>query len=191
MTTTNNLLRYDTTTALTLIIPEEFHEKINKIRKKYDGAFPRWMPHINFIFPFIEEEHFEDTVTKLTEAFKTDNVKPFTLQLNKVEYFAKTVKDRKTKRKTKMATFHLKTDDQSGLDQVFNTIKKTLPNVQIKHPTFQAHMTLGQCEEKDFNSLRDELELDDLEFVVDKIYIIQRSKEDKSVPFKVVHKICF
>ena len=186
---TTNQLRFDTTTALTLIIPQDFHEKINKIRQNYDGAFPRWMPHVNFIFPFIEEEHFEDVVTKLTEAFKTDGVKPFTLQLNKLEYFSKTVKDRKTRKKTKMATFHLKTDDQSGLDQVFNTIKKTLPNVQIKHPTFQAHMTLGQCEQKDFATLKETFDLDDMEFEVDKIYIIQRSKEDKSVPFKIVHEI--
>jgi len=114
ITTTNDQLRFDTTTSLTLIISKEFHKKINKIRQKYDDAFPRWMPHVNFIFPFIE-----DTVAKLT-----DGVKPFILRLNKLEYFAKTVKDRKTK-------------IQSGLDQVFNTIKKTLPNVQIKHPTFQ------------------------------------------------------
>ena len=44
-------------------------------------------------------------------------------------------------------------------------------------------MTLGQCEQKDFTTF----DLDDVKFEVDKIYIIQRSKEDKLVPFKIVH----
>ena len=74
-------------------------------------------------------------------------------------------------------------------------IKSTLPNVTIKHPTFQAHMTLGQCPKNDYEALKGEiekqLELDTLNFEVSGISIIQRSKDDKNVPFSLVHQIPF
>ena len=42
-----------TSTALTFVLPDEVHDKINEIRSVSDKAYPRWMPHINFIFPFV------------------------------------------------------------------------------------------------------------------------------------------
>lgn len=182
---TDTKLPYDVTTALTLIIPYQFENRINNVRSKYDRAYPRWMPHVNFIFPFIDSFHFGTVVDKLKLAFVKNNIKPFTLKLNQLEYF---------KRKRDV-TFHLKAEDQSELENVFNVIKSTLPNVAIKHPTFQAHMTLGQCPKNDYEALKSEiekqLELDTLHFEVSGISIIQRSKDDKNAPFSLVHQITF
>lgn len=50
----------DTSTALTLIISPTYHQKINEIRSKHDKAYPRWMPHINFMFPFVPLEQFPE-----------------------------------------------------------------------------------------------------------------------------------
>ena len=83
----NSKLRYDVTTALTLVIPREFHKQINMIRCEHDRAFPRWMPHINLIFPFVEEEHFDNIEEIVKKVIEDNHIAPFELELNKLEYF--------------------------------------------------------------------------------------------------------
>lgn len=170
----------DVTTALTLIVPEQFHERINNIRTKYDRAYPRWMPHVNYIFPFVPAEQFEDVKSRLTEALSS--VSKFTLELTELGNF---------KQKGNV-TFHLRPKSQEGVERVFNAIRAALPEVPVKHPTFQAHMTLGQCKGKDFKKTKSEVETEvdpsSIVFEVDCVYIIQRSKEDKT-PFEIVHRI--
>jgi len=179
MTTTT--LPYDVTTALTLILPNT--PFINGTRSEHDNAYQRWMPHINFMFPFVEEIHLETMKQKLEKAF--GNQKSFKLDLSNLDCF----------QQKKRTTFHLKPSSQTELNKLYTIIRKTLPEVYVKHPQFKAHLTLGQCPKKDYPELKKTLELamanENLVFNIDGIYIIQRSKEDKTVPFKIVHKISF
>jgi RNA 2',3'-cyclic 3'-phosphodiesterase len=179
---TTNTLRYDVTTALTLIFPNI--PFINETRSKHDKAYKRWMPHINFLFPFVEEEHIADMKTRLTKALS--GVKPFQVDLNNLNYFPQG---------KKKVTFHLKPTSQSELNNIYTIVRSTLPEVYVKHPEFRAHLTLGQCSKQDFQSLNQELQVKmktaDLTFDVDALYIIQRSKTDKEEPFQIVHKIEF
>jgi len=176
----SNKKNFDVTTALTLVLPDQFTENVNAVRAKYDRAYPRWMPHINYIFPFVEAERFPDIVATLQEAFANEGLSSFTLRLNKLEYF---------KRK-KDVTFHLKPEDQSGLERVYNVIRKALPDVYVKHPTYQAHMTLGQCKKSEFDSVKSEIgeAFNDVEFEVDRVYLIKRVDNK---PFEVVYTISF
>ena len=173
---------FDVTTALTLVIPTEFHAAVNKIRSKYDRAFPRWMPHMNFIFPFVPREKFDDVKARLEVALA--NFPKFQVKLNQLNKF---------NQKQGNVTFHLATNDQHALDGLFNVVKTTLPEIPIKHPTFKAHLTLGQCKSKDFNAVSSEvnsaIDPSNFAFTVDSICIIARSKEDGTAPFDVVHKI--
>ena len=66
MATVSSIECKEVTTALTLVIPIEFHNKINEIRSKYDRAYPRWMPHINFFFPFVTQTELKNVTEKLT-----------------------------------------------------------------------------------------------------------------------------
>ena len=176
-------LRYDTTTALTFLTPDALSGKINEIRNQHDSAAKRWPPHMNAVFPFVEAEHFDKIVEKLTAIFAAKKIKPFPIRLSKYECF---------KRK-KDVTFHLKPEDQVGLEVVYNIVKAAFPNLPIKRPDFTAHLTLGQCGKNDYEGLIEMVKskLGTLEFMVDGIYILQRSKEDKTIPFKIVHKIPF
>jgi len=171
----------DTCTALTLIIPQEFTMAINVIRCKYDHAYPRWMPHINFMFPFVPPEQFEDAKERLTTAFA--NVKPFDVSLNDIGYFTQKGN----------VSFHLKTNDQSKLDNLFQIIRTALPEVPVKHPTFKAHMTLGKCKKREFDTIKNEIEntiqLHMVKIKVDAVHIIERSHEDKELPFHIIHRI--
>jgi hypothetical protein len=45
--------------ALCIIPPEDLWEPIQHIRRERDKAFPRWMPHINLLYPFYPEAAFE------------------------------------------------------------------------------------------------------------------------------------
>ena len=171
----------DVTTALTLIIPEQFHSQINSVRGKYDRAYPRWMPHVNYIFPFVPADQFDDVKNKLTIALLS--VSKFTIELTELDNF---------KQKGNV-TFHLRPKSQSDLDTVFNAIRHALPEVPVKHPSFQAHMTLGQCKNKEFakvsNEVKSALELPSFTFEINSVYIIQRSHDDKNAPFEIVHTI--
>jgi 2'-5' RNA ligase len=55
------------TTALCIIPPKECWKQIQKIRETYDPAYQRWMPHINFFFPFYKSSTFEECEKILKE----------------------------------------------------------------------------------------------------------------------------
>lgn len=169
----------DVTTALTLVIPSELHSGINKIRSKYDRAYPRWMPHMNFIFPFVPREQFNDVKERLEVAMS--HFPKFDVQLNQLNKF---------NQKKGNVTFHLAPSNQQKLDELFNLIKTTLSEISIKHPEFKAHMTLGQCKSKEFDAVSNEvglaIDLNNCKFTVDSICIIARSTDG---PFDIVHKI--
>lgn len=171
----------DTTTALTLVIPEQFHDEINTIRKEYDRAFPRWAPHINFCFPFLSCDKFDDVVNKLQPVLKSFG--SFELNMTELGYF----------KQGKNVTVNLRPEDDTKLKELFNLIKKTMPNLESKHDEFNPHMTLAQFKKGELDTRMTELQewLKDKKFtfVVDHICILQRSKTDNDVPFSVARKI--
>lgn len=158
----------DVCTALTLVIPQQFHDSINEIRKEHDKAFPRWMPHINFIFPFVPTDRFDDVSDKLRA--KLEGFNPFTLELTEVGFFPQ----------GKNATFHLKPKDISKLKKLFDLITCTLPDVKVKHAEFNPHLTLGQCKKSDVNSMLADVKSklpNGVTFTVDKVYLISRPSD--------------
>ena len=163
----------DVTTALTLVIPAEFHDSINSIRKQYDRAFPRWMPHINFIFPFVPVEQFNEISQKLQNGLK--GFGGFQLELTEIGYFPQ----------GKNATFHLKPKDTSRIKDLFDIIMKILPDIKVKHQEFNPHLTLGQCKKAEVDGKIEEVRSQlskGISFTVDRIFIINRTKDD---PFKI------
>jgi len=115
--------------ALAIVIPPQFHEQINVIRSKHDRAYPRWMPHINLIFPFVNSGLFSNIKTIL----KDITLEPFEIQLNVVDFFAQ----------KKELTFHLRPKDDSKLQELYSKVIELLPDVSLKHNKFHPHMTLG------------------------------------------------
>lgn len=171
----------ETTTALTLVVPNEFHEKINNIRKVYDRAYPRWMPHINFLFPFVPEDQFDVIIKKLTPVFKSFG--SFELDLNEIGHF----------KQGKNITMHIKPKDSTKLKELFDLIRKTIPEIPSKHDTFNPHITIGQFKFSEVTNKAIEmvewLKKNPIKFTVDSVCILQRSKVDGNVPFSVNTKI--
>jgi poly(A) polymerase len=48
--------------AVVIIPPEEVWEPIQALRRKYDRQIHRWMPHINLLYPFVAEQHFQEVM---------------------------------------------------------------------------------------------------------------------------------
>lgn len=46
------------TTAVCLIPPKPVWEPIQRVRRRYDRQFNRWMPHINLLYPFVLPAEF-------------------------------------------------------------------------------------------------------------------------------------
>ncbi|CAF4827340.1 unnamed protein product, partial [Rotaria sp. Silwood2] len=74
-------------TALCLIPPENVWEQIQSIRSKYDKAYPRWMPHINLIYPFVSDSEFANIKIQLDSIL--NQRKQFEIEFDKTsfEYF--------------------------------------------------------------------------------------------------------
>lgn len=164
----------DTCTALTLVFPQESHTKINEIRSKYDKAFPRWFPHINFLFPFVPVNKFDDITNRLSHL---ENFGDFELDMNSIGYFLQGPN----------ATFHLKTNDESKLQQLFKLIREALPEIPCKHNEFHPHLTIGQFPKNEINQRKQELEAwlgTGIKIHVDQINLINRGKTD-GTPFKI------
>ena len=170
----------DVTTALTLVAPSEFHDKINEVRSKYDRAYPRWMPHVNFLFPFVSEDQFDTIVSKLGPALK--NFGAFEFEMNEIGSFSQ----------GKTVTVHMLSKDDSKLKELFHIIRKELPEIKPKHEEFAAHLTIGQFTKAEAPAKIEELKKwlgKGFTFNIGYICILQRSKTDNNVPFTINKKI--
>jgi len=170
----------ETTSALTIVIPLEFHNKINDIRSTYDPAYPRWIPHINLIFPFVPTTQFNDIKSMLETKLKNYGI--IKVELDVVGSF---------KQKNKYS-FHLKPKKPLRLQLLFKIITECLPDVKIKHSTFNPHMTLAIV---DANK-KDEMEAilknefkEGITFNLDRICLLKRSKTDNTIPFTINYEI--
>lgn len=71
-------------TALAFTV-EIDNQQIQAIREKFDPAFQRWQPHINFCFPFVDIPQFQNTYLVLQERLK--NFAPFEISFKAMDCF--------------------------------------------------------------------------------------------------------
>ena len=179
------------TTALCVIPPAEFHEAINAVRQHGDKAFPRWMPHLNLVYPCLREDDavrsrfFQNLHRALVD------VKPFAVNLRSIETFSQ----------GSGFTVHVSPDDSDGFQQLYQAIAQVYPN-QLP-PKLKPHLTLAQFPLPDnspadtFLSTSTDVQdligrivrvLPNIAFTVENVAFISRSADDSSVPFEVRHQ---
>lgn len=170
----------DTTTALTIIAPNEFHDKINQIRSKFDRAYPRWMPHINLYFPFVPEDKFDDICNALCSLKEFGE---FEINMNKLGYFSQ----------KKIATIHIEPTDASKLHELYDKIKYLLTSNKIdistKHDSFHPHLTIAQCKKSEIDEYMNTISNwfgSGFKFKIDKIFLIKRHGD---TPFEIKKEI--
>lgn len=178
---------FDTASAICFIPPQSAHESINSVRQRYDRAYPKWPPHINWSFPSASLAKFDEVKGKLTTALA--EVKPFTIDLTTIDRFSKKGN----------STFHLKPADKSGLEEVFDVIHAAVPELTKNHDSFKPHLTLGQCRNKYYDNtiskVEDMLDLSSYTFTVDRVYMVrfeivgQDDRGRNILKHKVVHEV--
>ena len=88
----------------------------------------------------------------------------------------------------KVATFHLKPVNDSKLQALYQIIRRTLPEVEVKRDEFHPHMTLAQCKKSEVPAKMAELQQwlgGGITMNIDRICLINRSKTDQGVPFSI------
>ena len=163
-----------TQTALCIIPPEHVWEQIQSIRSIHDKAYPRWMPHINLIYPFVPEGNFESIKTRLEPVLKRE--KPFEIQFDQssVDYF---------RQRDDECTYHLRPTINRDIVQLQKLIQEHLSNVPGKKRAFQAHLTLGQTTTSKITDVLADIKANwkTIEFTVDRVYLISRENHPENL----------
>lgn len=74
------------TTASVLIPPLEVWEPIQRIRRRFDRQFRRWMPHITMLYPFRPAAQFDQVASALKPACRA--ARPLEIELRAFHQFA-------------------------------------------------------------------------------------------------------
>ena len=172
----------DATTALTIAIPQEFHDRINAIRSRKDKAYPRWRPHINLLFPFVPEHKFESIAARLQPVLQ--DFGEIQLDLSKVGFFRQGKGN---------ITIHLLPADDSRLQLLFQTIRSRLSEVPVKQSQFRPHLTVAQDKfvkaDEVVAELADYFTLDPMVVTINCVSMISREKDAPFVERLVINLI--
>ena len=154
-------------TALCLIPPENAWDQIQSIRSVHDKAYPRWMPHINLIYPFVSESHFMQFKTQLDAILNQRS--PFEIEFDQTsfQYF---------KQKGNECTFHLRPKVTKDVVELQRIIASSLPNYVAGTRPFEAHLTLGQTTTGRISDILVEMKAKwtPIKFTVDRVSMISR-----------------
>ncbi len=160
----------NTTTALTIICS---HPQIDDIRHQFDRAYPRWMPHINLCFPFIDLTLFNTIKDELMTKLLTFN--HFQLKFNRIGCFIQ----------KQRVSFHLLPEDETKLQELYQQIMTLLAPIYVaKYQQFTPHLTLGQMSLNEYNQTNYDKYLtkwlndhDGFEFKITQIDLIRRQPQ--------------
>jgi len=169
--------------AIVIAPPEALWGPIQEIRKVHDKAYPRWMPHVNLIYPFVPLENFGDVVQQAKQALMT--LAPFKLSLNKFGYF--------THKSDVAMWLDPECDPKGSVHQVQAALEKAFPYCndisQISDSGFNPHLSVGQFPKNEAKTAMKKLQDQwvPIEFIVKEVYMINRS--DFESPFKVYYRV--
>jgi poly(A) polymerase len=155
---------------------------IQLIRRMRDRAFPRWMPHINILYPFLREgEEFASRAPEISQALA--EFPPFSITFASLGHF-KHGKGRKT--------VHLvpKSDPPDALARLYQLFMALFPTyARDNHAPkeFRPHLTIGQWDLSVSPAMLEQecaRLLGGLSFSVDHLSFIAR---EETTPFVVKH----
>jgi len=170
--------------AIIVMPPEALWQQIQQIRKLYDKAYARWMPHINMVYPFIPGENFPDVVEDLKVSLSS--ISPFKIAFKDLGYF---------QHKGSCTLWANPRTESNELIQLNNILESTFPyckDLSSKSDEgFSPHLTLGQFTSKEIQQKVKEFEQswNSIEWTCSEVYLICRQGFDD--PFKIIYRVPF
>jgi len=170
------------TSAIVIVPPQNLWDQIQTIRKEYDKAYVRWMPHINMIYPFIPNDKFAEVVPIIREKLQT--FAPFKLVFDHFNSF----------QHGKNCTLFLEptTTPANAIKTLQATIESLFPycneqSTKGEHG-FSAHLTVGTFPNTRIKDFIQQFmkTFKPIEFVVKEFYLISRFGEN---PFEIRYAI--
>ncbi|KAF2072809.1 hypothetical protein CYY_005883 [Polysphondylium violaceum] len=170
----------DFKSAIVLAPPEDLLTQVQSIRKLYDKAYIRWMPHINLIFPYVKLPYFDANLEKIQKVI--ESFPSFKIVFKELSYF-------KHGGNFVIWAKPETPDNPDILVQIQSALENALPGFnelsKKSENGFQPHMTLGQ-----FNGQKHAMEqlkniqstFDPIEYEVTELYAIHRPAD---VPFTI------
>ena len=128
-------------TALCIIPPLDLWPAIQKIRKKHDKQFRRWMPHINLLYPFKPKSEFGSVIDLLEHA--CSQIDPVEVCLSDISSF---------KHGQKGFTFWLKVDPEGSIKALQERLWKMVPECDELRKFangYTPHLSIGQSKGKE------------------------------------------
>lgn len=125
-----------TKAAAVLIPPSNIWEPIQGIRTQYDRHQPRWMPHINLLYPFVPPDHFPDAAVKIKKVLH--DFEPFEITMKDISYF---------RHREDAFTFWLKPEPVAGVKALHKKLLDVFPECDDTanfDDGYTPHLTLGQ-----------------------------------------------
>ena len=175
-------------TALCLIPPESLWAPIQAIRSVHDKAYPRWMPHINLIFPFAPESKFAEIKEQLGELLLKRKPLDIEFDPSSLHYFPQ---------KGSECTFHLRPKLTADVVELQGFIQQSLAGYLVTGTRpFEAHLTLGQTTNSRISDVLIEMKAkwQTMRFTIDRVCMISRENdpngafEIKSQMYLLCHK---
>lgn len=170
------------TSALVVIPPEHLWSPIQAIRREHDPSFERWMPHINLVYGFVPEEHFEAAAEAIAAALRGRT--PPTIRLEGLKRF-----DHRAS-----STVWLAPHSGGALEALQRELAVIFPNCDEQGERsgggFNPHLTvakIGGSEGEIAGKMTQwQAGLRPLEFVADAVYLISRREAE---PFKIRRRV--
>jgi len=170
--------------AIIVMPPKDKWDQIQQIRKLYDKAYDRWMPHINMVYPFVPGENFPEVVDVLNKSLA--DTKPFKILFKDMKFF---------QHKGSCTLWLNPTTESPELVKLNGSLEKAFPycnDLSAKSDNgFTPHLSLGQFARKDVEGRIKEFESNwnPIEFECSEVYMI--SREGFNDPFKVIYRVPF
>ncbi|KAE9389497.1 hypothetical protein BT96DRAFT_1025020 [Gymnopus androsaceus JB14] len=117
-------------TALVLIPPKEFAERLNQFRLVHDKSSPRWTAHITLHFSFTEVPYFPQAVAAIER--EISQIEPFSFTFDGTGSFALSGYD----------NVHLTVSDDANIQRIWSVIAKAL---NYSGRPLTPHLTVGQA----------------------------------------------
>jgi 2'-5' RNA ligase len=184
--------------ALCIIPDESVWPDIQAIRRDHDANVERWMPHINIIFPFVnQDDPAQLACAAHALAAELRHTAPFDIRLDHIEFFEdserkKTEKNEKVFFKEAICNFWLSPATRDGRISDIHRIAANLFPICKKgffaERQFTPHLTVGQVagpvtEEKKAESTA--LWRGSRAFTCSRVFVVARYEKD--APFRVRH----
>jgi 2'-5' RNA ligase len=121
------------TTALAIVVDSApLASCIDAVRSVCDAAHPRWMPHINLVYPFVPEKMFDRFALAMQDALA--DTSPFTIKMGDLGLFGSSTR----------ATLHFEVEE-AAVAQVAAIARRLLwAAADTDAVVFKGHLTLAQ-----------------------------------------------